>query len=80
MNCYYINLASETEKRIQLEKNFSEHNTLNWPLQRFEAVDKDFVQENSIKGLLSDGAKGCFLKSSPSHQSKHRWRCSLVHC
>ncbi len=61
MDCYYINLASETEKRVQLEKNFSEHNTLNWSLQRFEAVDKDFVQKNNVQGLLSDGAKGCFL-------------------
>lgn len=61
MDCYYINLASETEKRTLLEDNFAQHNTLNWPLQRFEALDKTFVQNNNIQGQLSDGAKGCFL-------------------
>jgi GR25 family glycosyltransferase involved in LPS biosynthesis len=61
MDCYYINLASETEKRAQLEKNFAQHNTLNWALQRFDALDKNFVQKNNIQGQLSDGAKGCFL-------------------
>lgn len=64
MDCYYINLASETEKRVQLEKNFSEHNTLNWSLQRFEAIDRTYVQKNLIGGDLTDAEKGCFL----SHQ------------
>lgn len=61
MDCYYINLASETEKRAQLEKNFAQHNTLNWPLHRFEALDKKYVEANNIQGQLSNGAKGCFL-------------------
>lgn len=61
MDCYYINLASETEKRAQLEKNFSEHNTLNWTLQRFEAIDRAYVRKNQISGNLSDAEKGCFL-------------------
>lgn len=61
MDCYYINLASETEKRAQLEKNFAQHNTLNWSLQRFEALDKTYVEANNVQGQLSNGAKGCFL-------------------
>lgn len=64
MDCYYINLASETEKRAQLEKNFAQHNTLNWSLQRFEAIDRTYVQKNLIGGDLTDAEKGCFL----SHQ------------
>jgi GR25 family glycosyltransferase involved in LPS biosynthesis len=61
MDCYYINLACETEKRLLLEKNFEQHNTLNWSLQRFEALDKIFVVDNKVQGQLSEGAKGCFL-------------------
>jgi GR25 family glycosyltransferase involved in LPS biosynthesis len=61
MNCYYINLLSETEKRAQLEKNFAQHNTLNWSLQRFEAIDRAYVRENQISGNLSEAEKGCFL-------------------
>lgn len=64
MDCYYINLASETDKRAQLEKNFAQHNALNWSLQRFEAIDRAYVRENQISGNLSDAEKGCFL----SHQ------------
>lgn len=64
MDCYYINLASETEKRAQLEKNFAQHNTLNWPLHRFEALDRSYVRTHQVKGSLTDSEKGCFL----SHQ------------
>jgi GR25 family glycosyltransferase involved in LPS biosynthesis len=61
MNCHYINLSFEHEKRRLIEANFHEFNTKNWNLHRFEAIDKNFVQTNQIKGQISDGAKGCFL-------------------
>jgi GR25 family glycosyltransferase involved in LPS biosynthesis len=65
MDCFYINLAAETTKRQELESLFKHCNPKNWLLHRFEAIDKAYVQKNSIRGNISDGAKGCFL----SHKS-----------
>jgi GR25 family glycosyltransferase involved in LPS biosynthesis len=61
MNCHYINLSFEHEKRHLIEANFHQFNSKKWVLNRFEAIDKNFVQTNQVKGQISDGAKGCFL-------------------
>jgi GR25 family glycosyltransferase involved in LPS biosynthesis len=61
MNCHYINLSFEHEKRHLIEANFHQFNSKKWVLNRFEAIDKNFFQTNQVKGQLSDGAKGCFL-------------------
>lgn len=65
MDCIYINLAADIDKRKDIESLFSAYGPSHWVLQRFEAIDKNYVQANSIKGNISDGAKGCFL----SHKS-----------
>ena len=64
MDCHYINLASDTAKRAELEALFEACQPKGWSLQRFEAIDKEYVQAHAIAGQISDGAKGCFL----SHQ------------
>ena len=64
MDCHYINLASDTAKRKELETLFEACTPKGWTLQRFEAIDKQFVLSHDISGQISDGAKGCFL----SHQ------------
>ena len=61
MDCFYINLAKDTTKRQDLELLFKTYNPDNWVLHRFEAIDKSYVNKYSIKGSISDGAKGCFL-------------------
>jgi GR25 family glycosyltransferase involved in LPS biosynthesis len=61
MDCFYINLAADTAKRRELESLFEACAPKNWSLHRFEAVDKNDVRRNSIKGSINDGAKGCFL-------------------
>lgn len=65
MDCFYINLASETIKRSELESLYRTCKPANWSLHRFEAIDKNYIQKESIKGIINDGAKGCFL----SHKS-----------
>ena len=64
MDCHYINLASDTAKRAELEALFLACHPKGWSLHRFEAIDKQYVQAHAIAGQISDGAKGCFL----SHQ------------
>ena len=65
MHCHYINLASEARKKSELESLFARCSPSHWTLNRFEAVNKNYVNEHDISGAISDGAKGCYL----SHQS-----------
>ena len=61
MDCLYINLSTQTERRAFLEKNFADNKLPGWRLSRLEAVDGSVVARESIDGSLSDNAKACFL-------------------
>ncbi len=61
MDCVYINLNSATERRRQIESNFTERAPPHWRLKRFEAVDARAVAEMNISGRLRPAEKGCFI-------------------
>ena len=61
MRCVYINLAQALERRESLEKNFYSLAPDNWSIERFNAIDKDFVFETKTSGKLRPGAKACFM-------------------
>jgi GR25 family glycosyltransferase involved in LPS biosynthesis len=65
MDCFYINLASATERRARLEHNFAQVPHGQWAMHRFNAVDVAQVQSLAVSGRLKDTEKACFL----SHQS-----------
>jgi GR25 family glycosyltransferase involved in LPS biosynthesis len=60
MNCYFINLSTEIEKRRLIEANFKGHVGSNINLNRFEALDINFVTSNELKGTLTSAEKACF--------------------
>ena len=61
MDCYYINLESDKNRRNSIETSFEKNKIDNWSLIRYPAIDKNHVYENNISGSLSLGEKGCFL-------------------
>jgi GR25 family glycosyltransferase involved in LPS biosynthesis len=65
MQCIYINLKNQIQRRLYLEKNFESNNQSGWRLLRLEAVDSETVQQRKIDGKLRPSEKACFL----SHRS-----------
>lgn len=61
MNCFYINLEKDKEKRKNIEALFGQYAPKGWQLIRFNAIDKEYVEKNNILGTISSGAKGCYL-------------------
>ena len=60
MRCFYINLETQPERRLFVERNFSIH-APKWELERIAAVGKQYIHEHAIAGRLRDGEKGCLL-------------------
>jgi len=61
MKSFYINLENATARRNSIEDSFLRHNNCGWTLQRFPAIDADYVRTNKIPGALRDEEKACFL-------------------
>ena len=61
MECYFINLDSQPERREYLQRNFALHKAPGWFLNRIQAVDREYVNQHAVKGIIRDGEKGCFL-------------------
>ena len=61
MDCFYINLDSAAERKINFEKTFNALKKPDWNLSRFPAVDTEFVKNNNVPGDSRPGEKGCFL-------------------
>lgn len=61
MECHYINLEKDVVKNDELRNLFKKNAPDNWVLKRFNAIDKKYVEDNNIQGLISNGAKGCYL-------------------
>ncbi len=59
MDVFFINLASQGERRAFLERNFAASDTASWPLHRIEAVTA--ADAAQVPGALRDGEKACFL-------------------
>jgi GR25 family glycosyltransferase involved in LPS biosynthesis len=61
MKSFYINLENAAARRDSIEDSFLRHNNRGWILQRFQAIDADYVKNNKIHGALRDEEKACFL-------------------
>lgn len=61
MDCFYINLASAVQRKINLENNFHRNQRPGWNLSRFPAIDTEFVKSQNIAGASSAAEKACFL-------------------
>lgn len=70
MDCFYINLDRATERRANLERNFSEMKRPGWVLSRFAAVDSAYVAAHDIRGLISDSAKACYMSHTQLIESR----------
>ena len=61
MRCVYVNLAHAVERREALEKNFYTYAADAWSIERFNAIDKNFVFETQAPGKLRPEEKACFI-------------------
>ncbi|HEY5141688.1 MAG TPA: glycosyltransferase family 25 protein [Methylococcales bacterium] len=61
MECFYINLDSAHERRIQIESNFLENRSAEWRLSRYSAIDTGFIESKMIAGSLRPSEKACFF-------------------
>jgi GR25 family glycosyltransferase involved in LPS biosynthesis len=61
MKSFYINLDNAVARRNSIEDSFARHNNCGWTLERFQAVDADYVKANKVPGTLRDEEKACFL-------------------
>jgi GR25 family glycosyltransferase involved in LPS biosynthesis len=61
MDCCYINLDSQKERREQIETDFAAKIGPPWTLQRFSARTPKDVASRAIDGGISSTEKACFL-------------------
>jgi GR25 family glycosyltransferase involved in LPS biosynthesis len=61
MDCFYINLERQADRREALELNFAANRIEGWDLHRFEAVNARDIEALDVPGVLLPGEKGCFL-------------------
>jgi len=61
MDCFYINLDSETDRKLSITSSFASNADSRWLLTRVPAIDVSYVAQNQIKGTLRAEEKACFL-------------------
>jgi len=61
MECFFINLDGERDRRALIESNFAVHAADGWRLNRVAAVDVAGVRRRNMPGGVRDTEKGCFL-------------------
>lgn len=60
VSSFYINLDSENQRKVFLEKNYQQFIGGDWPLTRVDAVVADSDTVRSLSGTLSLREKACF--------------------
>lgn len=70
MECFYINLDAENDRRTSLEQNFERRADPGWRLNRFSAIHGKTLP-HLPPGSLSNSEKACFL----SHREAIRHGC-----
>jgi GR25 family glycosyltransferase involved in LPS biosynthesis len=61
MECFFINLDSQVERRDFLRGNFSRHKAQGWFLNRIPAIGVDHLALSPAPGLIRETEKACFL-------------------
>src|SRR5262245_55728131 len=61
MECFFINLENQAERRDFLRDNFARHKAQGWFLNRIAAVGVDQLARSPVPGLIRETEKACFL-------------------
>ena len=61
MECFYINLASATERRERIERSFASNRKPGWSLTRVDAITTDIVEKHQVPGRIRAAEKACLL-------------------
>ena len=61
MECFYINLASATERRERIERSFASNRKPGWSLTRVDAITTDNVEKHQVPGRIRAAEKACLL-------------------
>ncbi len=70
MECLFINLDKDIERRASVERNFADVTMDGWWLTRYPALDKEDMDRWDVKGNVSPAEKACFLSHRSLVQSK----------
>ena len=61
MDCYFINLAAQTDRRAAIESNFDSKKIDGWRLSRFDAVNVEQLDSLNVPGRARSAEKACYL-------------------
>src|SRR4051812_24662137 len=61
MECFFINLDSQVERRRYLEASFNACKAPGWFLTRVKAIDAAYLASQPAQGKMRNPEKGCFL-------------------
>ena len=61
MECFFINIKNQEARRDFLVRNFAQHKTAGWYLNRVEAIDLAYLAQAPTAGSIRETEKGCFL-------------------
>lgn len=61
MECFFINLDRQTQRRDFLRDNFARHKAQGWFLSRVPAVGVDHLAQSPVPGSIRPTEKACFL-------------------
>lgn len=61
MECFFINIESQTDRSEFLRGNFATHKIAGWYLNRINAVDGRALAAHPVAGVIREAEKGCFL-------------------
>jgi len=57
----YINLDIAIKRNIKIKNNLVENKSNDWTIERFEAINTEYVEEYNVSGKVRDSEKACFL-------------------
>jgi len=69
MECFCINLDSQPQRIDYLQRNFAAHKAPGWFLNRVPAIDKQYIAQHAVQGMIRAGEKGCFLSHRRAFQA-----------
>jgi hypothetical protein len=61
MDCFYINLGSAAERKLNIKRNFAAYKMPGWTLTRFSALDTAYFGRQNIAGTARPTEKASFL-------------------
>lgn len=61
LDCIYINLSDQVDRRLSLEENFNQNNQAGWRLHRLNAYSQNDMNEKGVIGAISLSEKACYF-------------------